>query len=169
MAHVLIMGMTLSGKTTLAKRLCHAYMAQGINCIVLDPINDPGWNTPYTFRDGTEFLDVCKASRQCAVFIDESGSAIGTHAHEMQWLATQARHWGHKSHFIMQRGQQLDKTMRDQCTHLYLFRVSKDDAKILANEFAQDELLQANELKQFEFFSTSKFGTPRREYLTASE
>ena len=162
MPHVLILGMTTSGKTTLAKRLAIAYKKQRINVLVLDPLNDPGWSASYISRNKSEFLAEVKARRKCAVFVDESGLMIGRYADEMQWLATTARHWGHRCHFISQRAMQLDKTVRDQCEKVFLFRVSFNDAKLLSEEFADNDILQAAKLERFEYLVFSRFASPVR-------
>jgi DNA helicase HerA-like ATPase len=57
MAHSLILGMTESGKTTLAKRLAQHYKSRGIGVIVLDPLNDD-WPCDFKTADPDEFLRV---------------------------------------------------------------------------------------------------------------
>lgn len=165
MGHGLILGMTESGKSTLAKELAAALHARGTCIIILDPLHDPGWpNGERTFQtaDRAQFLAMVKASRSCAVFVDESAQMIGRYAGEMEWLATQGRHWGHSSFFISQRAQQLSVTMRGQCRFLALFRCSLDDGKTHANEWAREELKGANELAQGEYFFCERFGPLKR-------
>jgi len=84
MAHALILGMTLSGKTSIAKTLCAKYKASGVKTIVLDPMNDPAWQADFRTYDPEEFLNILWASRQCAVFIDESGDMVGRFDKEME-------------------------------------------------------------------------------------
>ena len=164
MPHVLILGMTESGKTTLAKKLCKDYQKRDIGCIVLDPLQDPGWSdTPdsdlfFQTTDKDQFLASVKASQRCAVFIDESGESVGQYDTQMHWLATRGRHYGHNCHFLSQRGQQIAKTVRDQCGRLYLFCCSFTDGKILADEWNKPELRDASELPQGEFFIVQRFG-----------
>ena len=162
MPHVLITGVTESGKTTLAKRLCWSYSRRGIRTVVLDPLSDPGWNSNYCSTNPVEFLDIVKRSRSCAVFIDESGEMIGHYNDEMFWLATRGRHYGHNCHFITQRPAQISPNVRNQCLKLFLFTVSKDDAKLLSNEWNKPELLEANMLRQFECFSVERFSPVKK-------
>lgn len=162
MPHVLIAGITESGKTTLAKRLVKRYNSNGIATLVLDPLNDPQWGATFQTSDKELFLRNVKQSRSCALFIDESGEMIGRYNEEMFFLATRARHLGHNTHFITQRVVQLNKTVRDQCVDLFLFMVSKTDAKILADEFNKPELQQANMLNQFECFYCRRYGAVRK-------
>lgn len=157
--HVLFAGITQSGKTSLAKRLSCSYQ---LSSLVLDPLNDPGWRAAYQTTDPREFLLACRHSYDCALFIDESGSMIGRYDEPMQWLATQARHWGHLSHFITQRPSQLARNVRDQCTRLFLFACSFEDAKTLAREWNKPDLLQAAALRQGEFLACSRFAPVTR-------
>ena len=100
MAHVLIAGITESGKTTLARELVAHYRRAEIASLVLDPLGDPRWNAEYQTTDEAAFLVTAKNSWQCALFIDESGEMVGRYKDSMFWLATQARHRAHRSHFI---------------------------------------------------------------------
>jgi len=158
MAHSLILGMTESGKTTLAKSLAAAYRAKGIPVLVLDPLHDPGWECDFKTDDMDEFLHVFWNSRQCMVFIDEAGEAVGQFDKVMHPTATKGRHWGHSVHYISQRGTMIAKTVRDQCSHMMLFATSLADSKIHANEWNREELKTANALKQGEYFHCTRFG-----------
>lgn len=157
MGHSLILGMTESGKTTLAKRLASVYRNEGIGVIVLDPLHDE-WDADFQTADKQEFLITVQQNSQCAIFIDESGESVGQYDTEMHWLATRARHYGHNTHFISQRGQQLAKTVRDQCGYLFLFNCSLSDAKLLSNEWNKPELMDANALQRGEFYRVERFG-----------
>lgn len=162
MAHSLIIGTTESGKTTLAKTLSRKLNSAGYHTLILDPLSDPGWTASFITREPTEFIEMAKDSRSCFLFVDEAGMHCGTHDREMHWLATQSRHWGHSCFFISQRGQQIAKTIREQCRYLYLFACSKSDAKIFADEWNKELILQANTLKQGEFFCVPRFGNVRK-------
>jgi hypothetical protein len=165
MAHSLILGMTESGKTTLAKELANHYKSQGIGVIVLDPMNDPGWLCDYKTADPAEFLKVFWASKQCAAFIDESGDSVGRFDTAMIQTATKGRHWGHNCHYITQRGAQLAVTVRDQCSHLFLFTTSLNDSKVHANEWNKPELQTACSLDKGHYFHATRFGVLTREKL----
>src|SRR5271154_7447046 len=100
MAHSLVLGMTESGKTTLAKRMAWRYQARDVKVIVLDPLCDPEWQADFQTSDPEEFLSAFWASQKCAVFIDEAGQSIGRYNEVMQRTATRGRHWGHAVHFV---------------------------------------------------------------------
>jgi hypothetical protein len=181
-AHSLIFGMTESGKTTLGTRLAHYYQDNERGVIILDEMCDPRWMSekrqalmrrdpgvwraqelmgelpPFRqFSDPDEFLDVFWDSKNCMVFIDESGDAVGKYDQAMQRTATKGRHWGHSLHYISQRGAQLNRTVRDQCSHLFLFNTAKKDAELHAHEWNAPELANANTLSKGEYFHVSRF------------
>lgn len=91
---------------------------------------------------------------------------VGRYNEQMFWLATRARHNGHQSHFITQRIVQLNRTCRDQCTHMFCFRVSTLDAKSLAIDWSNDSLLEVASLDKFHFIYTSRFGQSKKYVLT---
>ena len=114
--HALILGTSKTGKTTLAKQLAQARVASGAECIVLDPFNGQ-WPTRYVYTDPQKFLATARASTRCLLVIDESGRAIGRgkQARGMEWVTTQARHWGHQAILLAQTPQQIDPKDRS-CT-----------------------------------------------------
>ncbi len=158
MAHALILGMTESGKTTLAKKLAENYMRAGVGVLVLDPLNDPAWVCNFRTADEDEFLASFWASKRCAVFIDEAGDCAGQHDKAMQKTATKGRHWGHRVHYISQRGTLINRTVRDQCSHLFLFATALQDVKTHSAEWNRPQLLDAANFQQGDYFHTGRFG-----------
>lgn len=158
MSHTLIVGMSQSGKTTLAKHLCASLRNRGIKTIVLDPLSDPEWRADFVTASNDEFLSVAKRSKSCALFIEEAGQTVGRYAREMEWATTQARHWGHISFVSSQRAVQISQTVRDQCTTLYCFKVSLRDSKTLTEDWlgrCSDELCR---IPQYHFYRIRRFG-----------
>jgi hypothetical protein len=162
MAHTLYLGMTESGKTTLAKIMAAEYKKQGVGILVLDPLKDPGWNADFITSDPNEFLRVFFESRSCMVFIDEAGENVGRYDTALVRTATKGRHWGHSVNYLTQRASLISLTVRDQCRDLYLFSSGFKDCKMLENEFNSEELLQAPGLGVGEFMQTSKHGPTTR-------
>ncbi len=134
----------------------------GFLVLVLDPLEDPGWPTPYRYTNRGEFLKAGQNAQRCLLIIDEAGEMIGQFNEEMRWCATRARHLGHTSMFITQRPAQLSPTVRDQCSKLFLFRVSVDDAKTLARDWARPELEIASTLPQGQALAVPRFGDIQR-------
>lgn len=162
MAHSLVLGMTESGKTTLAKRLSHVYKRNEYGVLVLDPMGDPGWAVDFQTADPEEFLRVFWDSRGCMAFIDESGDMVGRYDLAMQKTATQGRHWGHSVHFLSQRGAQINRTVRDQCSVLFLFNTAKKDAELHAHEWNAPILETANTLPKGDYFQVVRFDSNGR-------
>jgi len=135
MAHGLILGQTLSGKSVLSKRLARSFKAQGVGVLVHDPVNDPEWHCDFRTADIDEFLSVYNQSRGCAVFFDEAFDACATHKVEMTKTATRGRHRGHRNFYIAQRATLVLRTIRDQCSTLFLFNSGLEDCKIHAAEW----------------------------------
>jgi hypothetical protein len=150
--------MTESGKTTLAKALAREYKARGFGVIVLDPLADPAWNCDFRTHEVGAFLKAFYASRACMAFIDESGDAIGHYDDVMIRTATRGRHWGHSCHYLTQRGALLSPTVRDQCSHLFLFTSGHRDCKTHSDEWNQPELLEARNLPRGHYFHATRYG-----------
>lgn len=153
MAHTLILGITGTGKTTLAFSIAQAYKAQGVPVYVLDPFKRAEWNADFITDDPDGFLDFVFTHKSAAVFVDESGDVIGRWSGDLQKLATQSRQFGHRVHFITQRAKQFDVNMRTQCENIFLFKQSPDDAKELARDFVAPSLIDAGSLRKGEFLS----------------
>lgn len=165
MAHVLILGQTLSGKTTLAKQLAPFYRRAGVKVGVLDPLGDPAWDADFRTTDVDAFLSMFWQSRQCAWFIDEAGETVGQYDKVMHKTATKGRHWGHRVHYITQGGTQLAPIVRNQCTKLFLFTTALDDCKTHANEWNKPELRNAYLLPQGHYYATDRFSPLQRGQL----
>jgi DNA helicase HerA-like ATPase len=159
--HSLIIGTTASGKTEFAKSLARRYKRRKVSVIVYDPFMDDWGDADLVTPDMGKFMKGAEKSSNCALFVDESGEAIGQYNTETFWLATRARHAGHSSHFITQRTAQLSPTVRDQCHNLFVFRVSPKDAEILSNEFVDEEIKRAPSLPQYHVIWKARFGEAR--------
>lgn len=158
MAHSLILGMSESGKTTLAKQLAAKYKQRGMSNLVLDPLRDPEWPCDFITADQREFLALFWRSESCMAFMDEGAESIGRYDMAMRKTATQGRHWGHSCHFITHRASDIAPVVRYQCRHLFLFCSARADGEILAREYNEPLLEECSSLKQFEFFHASRFG-----------
>jgi len=138
--HIAIYGRTLSGKSAMAKDICAAHVRRGGMCIVHDPVSS--WSD-YDEREGFfiyenlyDFLRAVNEARGALVVIDEADLVVAHNQRENWPLATRIRHLGHVAIFISQRPKQIAPTVRDQCGAVYIFRVSRDDAKFLGNDNA---------------------------------
>jgi len=153
--------MTESGKTTLAKKVASSLKSAGYPVLVLDPLHDV-WDATYQTDDAQEFLKVFWQSKSCHVFVDESGDSIGRYNDLMNQTATKGRHWGHSMYYITQRGAQISRTIRDQCSHLFLFATARPDAKIHALEWNKADLENVATFNAGEYYHATRFGVLER-------
>lgn len=166
MAHILILGQTLSGKSTLAKRLAQQYKSKGVGVIVHDPVGDPEWIADYRTANAEEFFRVYNDSRRCAVFFDEAGETCEEFRHEITKTATRGRHRGHRNHYIAQRGTLILRTVRDQCSTLFLFNTGLEDCKVHAAEWNAPTIKEYGPfLETGEYFHKQRMGELTRGHL----
>lgn len=158
--HSLILGQTESGKSCFAKILAGQYQKLRKKVVVLDPCYDPDWNCDFKTDCVDTLQEYLYKERSCYVFVDESG-AVFNEGNDMgnAWLATRSRHFGHSVHFLAQRATQVPKTMRDQCSRLFLFTSSISDGKIHSEEWNKPELISCNTLPKLHFMMTDRFST----------
>lgn len=135
-----------------------------VACLVLDPLNDPGWpvlDPSHRFRRAADFIAYAKKSRTCALFIDESKKSIDRYSADDEWITTMSRHWGHRAYLLCQRLEQIAPNVRDMCGQVFLFRVSADDARRLSRDLSFPRLEEAATLPQFHFFHCNGFDEPK--------
>ena len=150
LAHVLVVGQTLSGKTTLAKLLVADWLKQGIPCIVFDPRltawGEPGDERVLVVRDVAAFLAAVEGSVSCGVVWDESGGHFDRTDQQHLWVALESRHLGHRAVLITTYYKLLPPAVREQITTLYLFKAGVRTCKQVAEEWASPALELANKL-----------------------
>lgn len=162
--------MTNSGKTFLAQRFMKSFQEREIKTLVLQPFLFKRWGADYETDNMQEFLHVYFKSLNCVAFIDEASQYCGRGVtHDMIKTATIGRHLGHVNYYIAQRGSQINMTIREQCNELFLFRQGVKDSTLWAEEFANEKLKQASELRHHEFFYANKDGRDVKKYITDLE
>ena len=140
--HSLYCGVTMSGKTTLARY--HARLLQNAehDVVVYDPVMTGtaggGWSVEKkelrTFHTEEAFLKwIEKASgepeRPIFVFVDEAADIFGHGNGENELLPRRVRHQNIYLRLVSQRPKMLPPNVRTQCAHIYMFRLSDDDQK----------------------------------------
>lgn len=147
LTHQLIIGQTLSGKTTIAKQLSTKLRGLSIPVLVHDPTSfaqgpsKNGWNADFVFNNFADFREAFWRSTGCYVVIDEASDIFDNERNEARRMLQQGRHRGHVCALIAQRHKRLDKTAREQCSELYAFVVDREDAADLAMDWNDDALL----------------------------
>ena len=165
MTHVAIYGQTESGKSTLAKMLAAQFMAKGHGVLAYDPVNDPEWKASFKTNNFDIFLEYYWKSELCMSFIDEASRVCKHHAADAIQTATMGRHKGHRNYYISQRANLIDVTIRDQCSHLFLFNSGLKDSILHAEEWNQPELKNATSLAKGEYYYCKKMGEFSRHKL----
>lgn len=152
---ILIVGTGESGKSLLAKSMAAHYEKSGLAVTVFDPIMTEWSADAFVTFDEPEFFEEIQKSYNeeltQAVFVDEADTLFSIGQKENFWLLTRGRHFKLYMHVITQRPALVAPTIRSQCNELYVFRVSKADAKLLAEDFAHEGVLEATELQQGEY------------------
>jgi molybdopterin-guanine dinucleotide biosynthesis protein len=156
-----------SGKTTLAAALClETYRKQGKKALILDPHTDE-WNrwpacaVGFVTANEKQFWDVVWRSRNCMVIVEEAAATISRNR-DLIPVFTRLRHCFHTLFVVGHSGMDLLPVMREQIDTLFLFRQPVSAAKVWAEVMTEPRLLEAVNLKQYEFIRHQLFGVPRK-------
>lgn len=160
MSHCLIIGITGSGKTTLAAKMATRMQAAGRLVLIFDPFSNSKWTSPYVYRDASAFVEVAKSCRDASLFIDEAAEAVGIGDRAHHWLATASRNHGHAAIFLAQRLTMVAPHVRRNCARVFSFKLHPADAEGLARDMGQPILEAAGLLPRFCCIVAPTFGTP---------
>ena len=169
-----IFGQTLSGKSTLARKLVLEYEGQGMRAIVLDPHREKwgkhsivfGANTPEAMEsEERKFWEMVWASRHCVIVCEEAAATL-RRDRELIPAFTRIRHNFHKLIVCGHGGADLLPTMRNQLGTVFLFQMDEDSAKFWARRFADKELLATQFLNQYEYIQKVSFQRARKRKLS---
>jgi hypothetical protein len=159
--HWLIVGMTESGKSSLARALAREYALAGHVPIVLDVTRNKEWGAnAIIFTDPDEMLRYVRDPQKCLrqpIFVEEAGIAVNKYQSEFQWLTTFSRHHGMRCHIVAQRAEMVDKTTRSQCANLAAFGLPFDDAKAYAREFNGQEIMQCTTFRPGTYIHKTRY------------
>jgi DNA helicase HerA-like ATPase len=152
---IFIVGTSESGKSLLAKSVAVEAEKHGEIITVYDPVLSEWSENAFVTCDPTEFFEeiekVYKSGKRQKVFIDEADTLMAIGDKQNHWLLTRGRHYGLEPFLITQRPALVAPTVRTQCNQAFVFQLSKDDARLMSDDFAHDDLLQAPSLLQGEF------------------
>lgn len=156
--HIGIFGPGQSGKTTLAKSVSESMQKRhGFDSLVLDPNGEHWKASKFTTTDEEAFWPVVWKSERCLIVVEEATEMIARNK-DLIGLFTRIRHKGHKLMVIGHNGTNLLPIMREQIHFLFLFRQPFASAKLWSDTMAEDRLIQATTLKQYEFLRCIQFG-----------
>ena len=164
-----IFGPKLSGETTLARALSLQYWRQSqLRSLVYDPNDDEKdlWGKhAFSTSNEAHFWECVWKTQGCLVIVEEAAATI-RRERELVPAFTRIRHNHHKVIVIGHSGADLLPVMRQQIDQIYLFRQPKKAAEVWAETFCEDGLLQATQLRQYEFIRCNLFQTPEKMRLT---
>jgi hypothetical protein len=155
--HTLITGVTMTGKTTMARMLAREHDHRGHPVVVYDPMGtdtaggDWGKNAK-VFNDEEKFMRYMGEAPPSAVFIDESDLVFAHSQKENHWLARRGRHYGHRLYMITQRPQMIAPNCRNQTGRCYMFRLSRSDADFVYREFGHTLNAQEYDMDTGDFY-----------------
>lgn len=166
--HALIVGQTMSGKSTLARRFLAAeYLRRGFGVLVHDlHVEDWGQEAApdrvRVYSDDAAFLSAVWRSQRCAIFVDEASELCDSRRANKGFvsIATRGRHRGHVAHFIAQNLTAIHYQVRSQCTRIYAFRLTPAECAKIVRETGYEELSALDSLPAGSFFSVLPMQRP---------
>lgn len=164
MAHSLILGMTQSGKSTLAKMLTAELARRGRLVMILDPMLDSGWPEKSLVVSEPEELHRAAAKMTGAhIFVDEAAVHVGRSQKMLSWIFRFGSHWGHSANLITQHPTDLAPFVRSQCTSAYVFKSTAAVGELLRKRdgFRGDALLDIEEIPKYHFLMVDRYNPPR--------
>lgn len=159
MPHRLVVGQTESGKTSIAISLTEESATRGVIATVYTSIRDKdhlweksGAIITHTRDDYFRVISqrIKDGQKQLCV-TDEAHTIFSMSNREDWWLATEGRHYGIENIFCSQRPTLLPPTIREMCSELFAFRLSMSGARLMADDFGDERILDAVKLRQGEF------------------
>ena len=141
--HVLYTGVTMTGKTTLAREHADILHKAKYEIAVYDPVGtdtaNGNWpegatilSTPAEFHEWIDDNETTfNEEHPCFLFVDEAADIFGhseTHAH---WIGRKIRHSQIYLRMMVQRPNMMHPSVRTQCSYVYMLRLSMNDARLI--------------------------------------
>lgn len=143
--HVLYCGVTMTGKTTLARHHARILSKAHYDVIVYDPVGTAtaggGWPENATLIGDPEtlqkFIDKARGTEKhpLFLFVDESADVFSHSQTENHWIPRRIRHVHIYLRLIAQRPKMLHPDVRTQCSYAYVLRLAQDDKKMVYSDF----------------------------------
>lgn len=156
--HTSIYGTTLSGKSTLARKIAAEYAKKKhLQILVYDPTDSDEWpESSWVLTNEHDYLhalaELIKDKHKIVTFHDEADTLFSQSQKENFWIYSRGRHFGLKCFLITQRPYMVSPTVRSMCSDAYIFRLSESDAKTVAGDHALAEIQEAVSLPQGHYY-----------------
>jgi DNA helicase HerA-like ATPase len=149
--HHLFIGVTMSGKTTLARSFSRELLASGKSVVVYDPLGTDtkggDWGEKaLVFHDREKFLEFMYSDecRNVHIFVDEAHHIFHHTMGENFWMLTEGRHHFMYFYLISQRPKKIHPDVRTGCARCYMFRLAQDDAKEIGADYGHSNIHKEN-------------------------
>lgn len=172
MAHGLIVGISGTGKSSLAKWLARALKSTpGFYVAVLDKLRDPDWCGHLVTHDPDVYWrQIIKVARplkkKIALIYEESRLSKARDDEALSLAAAAGRHPGIKLWPIAQRLAHVHPDVRENVAERWIFRIESDDAVAMAKGLRLDALREAADLPNLHFFRIRAGQPLQRGHLT---
>lgn len=138
-------GITLSGKTTMARHIARECDKARHAIVVFDPLNTAthGGDWPersQLYSDPEHFAKAIAKMENAQVFVDEADLVFGHSQKHNHWLMRRGRHQGLYVHLITQRPNLVDPSCRSMCARAYIFRLNKTDRVSILADHGHDDI-----------------------------
>lgn len=143
--HILYCGVTMTGKTTLARHHADILDRSDYDLVIYDPVGTPTANGDWPegariFREKEalhKWIESARGEpeRPIFLFVDEGADIFGHGDRDALWIPRKCRHQDIYLRIMAQRPKMLHPNVRTQCALAYMFRLSRDDAREIAGDF----------------------------------
>ena len=163
-AHIVIVGLSETGKSSLAKQLAARVKAGGQHgVLVCDPMQSRDWVCDFQTADLNEFAAVYQDSRLCYAFVDECFMLNSVEEKNiLQRMNAMGRHYGNRNIMIGQRFTAMPKTARELASRKLIFRQSPEDAKEIYRSYSHELVKDLPNLQQGEYLDLTTFNCTLR-------
>jgi ABC-type nitrate/sulfonate/bicarbonate transport system ATPase subunit len=160
--HVFVLGLSKTGKSTLARAIADDWNG---HVIAFDPLGDPKWKASADFvtRDFDDFAKIYQTNRSCLCVVDEC-HLIKDMKHKTILMNMNAvgRHYGHTNLFIGHRVTSVPKGARMLSERFLVFRQAPDDAKEIYGDYPHDAIKSLPQLQRGEYLDFDTFNCEKR-------
>lgn len=164
----MVVGGTMSGKTTLLRSKARIARAVRRKVLLCDPNDEPGWPVDWKTTDPGALIAKMQASTGCLCIFEEGASYLTNTAAAMayRWAVMRARHLGHKSIISTTKGALIPPVYRQNIGQVELFNCTPMEAELWADEFNDPGLLAAVNLPRFQYLRKIRFSPITRHETT---